>query len=255
MILCRIRKRSDFKEEPLLKETNNTQHTAEERATKAIVQLIIDHKYLPGEKLLEVDLAQELGMSRTPIRSALRKLAAEGFLDMQANRGCLVPFLTLDDMERLFNFRAELEGFASFEAAKNITEPQIEELKALIEMEKNLYPQADALNYNKINEKIHKCIITASQNDYLIRSFRSVFLRSELYIFYYDRFCREKKPKTEYLDAPQSHHSIKDHEKLLRAMIENEPEVAKIIAVRHVLATAEQLRKAFFIMGPKIFDS
>lgn len=56
MILCRIRKRSDFKEEHLLKETNNTQHTAEERATKAIVQLIIDHKYLPGENSWKLTL-------------------------------------------------------------------------------------------------------------------------------------------------------------------------------------------------------
>ncbi|MEG1604222.1 MAG: GntR family transcriptional regulator [Cloacibacillus sp.] len=238
-----------------MKEAVGSSYTAEERATKAIVQLIIDHKYLPGEKLLEVDLAQELGMSRTPIRSALKKLAAEGFLDMQANKGCIVPFLTLDDMERLFSFRADLEGFAAYEAARNITDHQIEQLKKLIEMEKNIYCQADALSYNKINEYIHKSIISASQNDYLIRVSQSIFLRSELYIFYYDRFCREKTPKTEYLNAPQSHNSIKDHEKLLRAMIEKDSDVAKIIATRHVLATADQLKKAFFIMGAKIFDS
>lgn len=229
--------------------------TAEDRATKAIVQLIIDHKYIPGEKLLEVDLAQELGMSRTPIRSALKKLAAEGFLEMQANKGCMVPFLTLDDMERLFSFRANLEGFAAYEAAKNMTNNQIEQLEKLIEMEKGIYSQADALAYNKINAEIHKSIMIASQNDYLIRTSQSIFLRSELYIFYYDRFCREKKPKTEYLDAPQSHHSIIDHEKLLRAMVEKESEIARIIATRHVLATADQLKKAFFVMGSKIFDS
>ncbi|KEJ91245.1 GntR family transcriptional regulator [Synergistes jonesii] len=229
--------------------------TAEDRATKAIVQLIIDHKYLPGEKLLEVDLAQELGMSRTPIRSALKKLAAEGFLEMQANKGCMVPFLTLDDMERLFSFRANLEGFAAYEAAKNMTNNQIGQLEKLIEMEKGIYSQADALAYNKINAEIHNSIMIASQNDYLIRTSQSIFLRSELYIFYYDRFCREKKPKTEYLDAPQSHHSIIDHEKLLRAMVEKESEIARIIATRHVLATADQLKKAFFVMGSKIFDS
>ncbi|MDD4159973.1 MAG: GntR family transcriptional regulator [Synergistaceae bacterium] len=229
--------------------------TAEDRASKAIIKQIIDHKYLPGEKLLEADLAKDLGMSRTPIRSALKRLAAEGFLEIQSNRGCSIPFLTLEDMNDLFKFRAELEGVAAFEAAQVITDAQIEEMKKLLELEKSIYPQADALKYNEVNKMIHQSIITASQNDYLIRAAKVIFLRSELYIFYYDRFCREKKPKTEYLDTPELHHSIIEHEKILRAFIEKEPAVAKILAKRHVLSTVEELRKAFYIWGTKMFDS
>ena len=229
--------------------------TAEERANRAIIELIIDHKYLPGEKLYEADLALELNMSRTPIRNALRKLAAEGFLEMQANRGCSVPFLTLGDMEKLFKFRAELEGFAAFEAALQITETQIFEMQALLELEKNIYSRADVLSYNNVNEQIHNAIIDASGNSYLIRAARSAFLRSKLYIFYYDRFCREKEPKPEYLQTPEKHNSPLEHEKILRAFIEKEPEMARMIAARHVQATAEQLREAFFIRGPKMFDS
>ena len=116
----------------VLNNNERTLSTAEDRASKAIIKQIIDHKYLPGEKLLEADLAQDLGMSRTPIRSALKKLAAEGFLEMHANRGCSVPFLTLNDMDCLFNFRAELEGFAAFQAANFITDVQIEEMKKLL---------------------------------------------------------------------------------------------------------------------------
>ncbi len=229
--------------------------TAEERANQAIVELIIKHKYLPGDKLFEADLAQELGMSRTPIRNALRKLAAEGFLEMQANRGCSVPFLTLEDMEKLFTFRAELEGLAAYEAAQRITEGEILAMRKLLEEEKNIYSRADALSYNNVNEKIHNNIINASGNAYLIRTARSIFLRSKLYIFYYDRFCREKEPKAEYLQIPEKHNSRIEHEKLLRAFIEREPEVARIIATRHVRATAEQLREAFFLSGTRMFDS
>lgn len=228
--------------------------TAEERANRAIVELIIDHKYLPGEKLYEADLALELGMSRTPIRNALRKLAAEGFLEIQANRGCSVPVLTLEDMEKLFTFRSNLEGLAAFETAHRITEAQIHEMQKLLELEKSIYSRADALSYNNINEKIHNAIIDASGNIYLIRAARSAFLRSKLYIFYYDRFCREKEPKQEYLLLPEKHNSLVEHEKILRAFTEKEPEVARIIAARHVQATAEQLREAFFIWGAKMFD-
>lgn len=228
--------------------------TAEERASQAIIQLIIDHKYLPGEKLLEAELATELGMSRTPIRSALRKLAAEGFLEMQANRGCSVPFLTLEDMETLFHFRADLEGFAAQAAAQAIRPEQIEEIGNLLDMEKNIYSQADALTYNKLNEAIHQAVVDASANSYLIRAARPIFLRSELYIFYYDRFCREKKPKVEYLEVPENHSSVVEHAKLLRALEESEAEIARLVARRHVLHTMEQLRKAFFIWGAKMFD-
>lgn len=237
-----------------MEENEKVLTTAEERANQAIVELIIEHKYLPGEKLFEADLAQELGMSRTPIRNALRKLAAEGFLEMQANRGCSVPFLTLEDMEKLFKFRADLEGFAAYEAAQRITESEIQEMQKLLEMEKNIYSQANALSYNNVNERIHNGIINASGNTYLIRTARSIFLRSKLYIFYYDRFCREKEPKAEYLRVPEKHNSLVEHEKILRAFIEKEPEVARIIATRHVYATAEQLREAFFIRGAKMFD-
>lgn len=237
-----------------MEESEKVLTTAEERANQAIVELIIDHKYLPGEKLFEADLAQELGMSRTPIRNALRKLAAEGFLEMQANRGCSVPFLTLEDMEKLFQFRADLEGFAAYEAARRITEAQIQEMQRLLEMEKNIYSQADALNYNNVNEKIHNGIIDASGNPYLIRAARSVFLRSKLYIFYYDRFCREKEPKQEYLQVPEKHNSLVEHEKILRAFMEKEPDMARIVATRHVRATAEQLREAFFTWGARMFD-
>lgn len=228
--------------------------TAEERANRAIVASIIEHKYLPGEKLFEADLAQELGMSRTPIRNALRKLAAEGFLEMQANRGCTVPILTLEDMEKLFKFRADLEGFAAYEAAQRITGSEISEMQKLLEMEKNIYSKADALSYNNVNEKIHNGIFDASGNPYLVRTARSVFLRSKLYIFYYDRFCREKEPKAEFLQIPGKHNSLVEHEKILRAFMEKEPEVARIVAARHVNATAEQLREAFFMRGAAMFD-
>jgi len=223
--------------------------TAEERASQEIIKLIVDHKYLPGEKLLEVELACELGMSRTPVRNALRKLSAEGYLDMQANRGCSVPFLTLGDMEKLFSFRAELEGLAASKAALVIDKKKIELLEKLLDIEKSIYRQPDALQYNNINEQIHKVIVNASDDNYLIRSFRPVFLRAQLYVFYYDRYCREKKPKIEYIELPETHNSIVEHGKLTRALAEGEPEVAGIIAKRHVVETMEQLRRVFFLSG------
>jgi len=241
-------------EEFYLKDKKETQDTAEERANQAIVQLIIDHKYLPGQKLLEKDLAQELNMSRTPIRSALKKLAASGLLDIQSNKGCSVPFLTLEDMERLFSLRAWLESYAAYEAANHITEEQLESLKDLLNKEKNFYSRGDILAYNRINEQIHKSIVAASGDPYLINLSRFLFLRSQLYIFYYDRLCIEKKPKLEWANSPSSHPSITEHEKILRALAEREQDIARILAQRHVLTTMNDLRKAYLDLDGKLFD-
>ncbi len=227
---------------------------AEERAIRAIIKLMINRKYGPGERLQEAELAGELGMSRTPVRNALRKLSAEGLLDMQPNRGCFIPFLSLEDMQSVFLFRSRLEGFAAELAAKGISEQEIQRLKELVSKENEIYLSSDTETYNKINEKIHLGILQGSGNSYLIRLARPVILRSQLYVFYYDRFCRERKPKAEYVTSPESHHSLIAHSRLVRALEERECEIAKLLAERHILSTLEDLKKAFLIWGAEMFD-
>lgn len=227
---------------------------AEERAIRAIINLMIQRKYAPGERLQEAELAGELGMSRTPVRNALRKLSAEGLLDMQPNRGCFIPFLSLEDMQSVFLLRSRLEAFAAEQAAENITEQELQTLKELVAQENETYLSSDAESYNKINEKIHLGILQGSGNSYLVRLARPVVLRSQLYVFYFDRFCREHKPKAEYVARPESHHSLVAHSRLIRSLEERESEIARILAERHILDTLEDLKKALLVWGAEMFD-
>lgn len=235
-------------------EGQGSRMNAEERAIRAIINLMIHRKYAPGERLQEAELAGELGMSRTPVRNALRKLSAEGLLDMQPNRGCFVPFLSLADMQSVFLLRSRLEGFAAELAATNISGKELQDLKGLVACENETYLSADAETYNKINEKIHLGVLHGSGNPYLIRLARPVILRSQLYVFYYDRFCREHKPKAEYVASPESHHSLVAHSRLVRALDERECEIARILAERHIKDTLDDLKKAFLIWGAEMFD-
>jgi DNA-binding GntR family transcriptional regulator len=83
--------------------------SAEDRAYKEINKLILSQKYPRGDRLVEAELA----LSRTPVRNAPRKLIAEGLLENQDNKGCLIPRITPSDMEAVFGIRTLLEGRAA----------------------------------------------------------------------------------------------------------------------------------------------
>jgi DNA-binding GntR family transcriptional regulator len=95
--------------------------TAEERAHREILRLIVSQRYAPGDRIFENELAEELGLSRTPIRNALRKLLAEGILENEGGLGCFIPKLTPSDMENVFQTRILLESRAAAIAAKTAT--------------------------------------------------------------------------------------------------------------------------------------
>ncbi len=215
---------------------------AEERAIKAIIDLMIQHKYEPGSKLQEADLAEELGMSRTPVRNALRKLVAEGLLENKPFRSCSIPILSLEDMREVFLVRSTMEALAAKEAAGKISENRIAILKDLLQQEEKAYLGSDPNLYYDINERFHMEVLEGSENSYLIRHGRPIFLRSQLYIYYYDRFCMEQKPNVEFITNPESQYSKVDHKGLVRALEEKDSEVAELIAGRHIMNTFNNIR-------------
>lgn len=227
---------------------------AEERAIRAIIRLMIHREYAPGQRLQEAELAKELGMSRTPVRNALRKLSAEGLLDMQPNRGCFIPFLNNEDMKSVFLLRSRLESFAAEQAAINISKRDLETLKELIDNEYSIYISSDPEAYRDINEKIHTCVLKASGNTYLIRIARPVILRSQLYIFYYGQYCRERNHTADSFISSESHPSIVGHSRIVRALEESDGEVAGILTKRHILGTLDELTKARMVWGDSMFE-
>jgi DNA-binding GntR family transcriptional regulator len=102
-----------------------------DRAVGAIRDEILAGRFAPGERLAETDLAALLGMSRTPVRDALRRLAAEGLVELASNKGARVIAWTPQELDHVFRLRAHLEGFATGEAARLATAEQLDELDEL----------------------------------------------------------------------------------------------------------------------------
>ena len=105
--------------------------TSGERALEALRELILSAQLAPGSRLGEVELAERLGVSRTPVREALTRLAAEGLVEIVANRGARVATWTVAELEGVFDLRASLEPQLTGFAVPNATAADVAELDDL----------------------------------------------------------------------------------------------------------------------------
>ncbi|MFF5177826.1 GntR family transcriptional regulator [Micromonospora sp. NPDC000316] len=140
---------------------------ATQSAYESIKNRILGGTYEPGKKLSEEDLAAAVGVSRTPVREALRRLHAEGLVDWEANRGATVPAWRKQDLEEIFELRALLEGYGAELAAARITPTEIARLRELCtEMEGYAASQrsdrADPIAV--CNAQFHEIILGAGRN-------------------------------------------------------------------------------------------
>ena len=138
-----------------LTEQPNSQNLHE--ATFQILKsLLVEGKIAPGSKLNERELAESLKVSRTPIREAIRRLAADGLVELIANRGAIAVQLSIADVIHTFDVIAELEGYSGELAAKNINDSTLSELEALQYEMMASYARRDLSSYYKLNLRIHR---------------------------------------------------------------------------------------------------
>ncbi len=125
---------------------------------------IIIGKLKPGERLMEIQLAEEMGVSRTPVREAIRKLELEGFVVMVPRKGAYVAGVSVKDIADVFEVRSALEGLAASLAAERITEEEMEELEKVIHL---ISGEEDLLTVFKKDSEFHELIYKASRNQRL----------------------------------------------------------------------------------------
>ncbi|BAI81066.1 transcriptional regulator, GntR family [Deferribacter desulfuricans SSM1] len=131
---------------------------------------IIKGVYKDGERLIEPKLAENLGISRTPVREALRQLENEGFIEIIPRKGAVVKRMTLDDVDNLYMIKANLEGLAARQAIKYISDNDIKEMERLNERFLLLAKRDEDVveEYLKYNVDFHNVFIQLSKNDKLI---------------------------------------------------------------------------------------
>lgn len=138
-----------------------------DEAAAALRERIFAGELGPGTFLDEVQLAEEMKISRTPLREALKVLTAEGLVRHEPRRGCFVNEVTEQDLDEIFPVIALLEGRCAFEAARNATDADLAALEALHD-KLNKHAKAKRINdYYEANFAIHEAIITLANNRWL----------------------------------------------------------------------------------------
>lgn len=122
--------------------------------------------FKPGDRLVESDLADRFGVSRTPIREALQRLETQSLLERDG-RSLIVASLTHNQMAELYVVRRELEGLAARLAAKHATDEEVRVLRGMVEADNALVDDPSALS--RANRRFHKQIHLASHNRYLVQ--------------------------------------------------------------------------------------
>ena len=191
---------------------------------------ILSGKYSRGEILTETKLSSELGVSRTPIREALRRLEQEHLIE-ESGKGSVVIGVTEKDLEDIYLIRSKIEGLAAAFAAENRTEKQLEELREVLELQEFYVEKKDADRIKKMDNKFHNKVYELSGS-----------------IIFFDTLLPLHKKVQKFRKASvesksRAAASAEEHRKIYEAIAEGDPQKAEEFAKAHVENAYKHIKK------------
>jgi len=202
-----------------------------QQAVDLLRRRILSHALLPGQRLDEAALAADLGISRTPLREALKILSAEGLVHIKLRRGCFVAELTLDDLDEIFPIMAMLEGRVAYEAALKVRPEDLKRLDALHEKLEKHAAARDVDRYYEVNYVFHDALQELAGNRWLQHMIGD--LRKLL------RLSRHRSLRLE----GRQQESLAEHRALMDALHLRDAAAAEEIMKNHLLAQLVALRR------------
>ena len=176
---------------------------------------MLDGTYKGGMKLVEERLADEIGVSRTPIREAIKRLEQEGLIK---NKHIYNP--TAQDLIYIYEMRIVLESFAAKRAAKNMTEEKVKELENIIQASRNSLMEGQPKNTYNANQRFHELIINECQNPIMIE--RLAQAQTIFYLF------------SLRLDIYSRPNIIDEHEEIYKAIKNKDEQLAGELIAEHL---------------------
>lgn len=207
----------------------NSYRPLRELVLTSLREAIFNGTLKPRERLMEVQLAQELGVSRTPVREALRKLEQEGFINIIPRKGAYVAELSLKDIEDVFEIRIALEGLAASLCAERITGEELRELERLL-LAKEIYIQhQDLQQVVVVDGDFHATLYQGSHNARLKNILEN--LRDQI-----------QRYRTTSLSFPgRMDISLKEHRQILQAITKGDGVKASLLLQEHLQNTKKTL--------------
>lgn len=193
-----------------------------ELVSDALREAIMNGSLHAGERLMEIQLAEELGVSRTPVREAIRKLELEGFVVMIPRKGAYVSDISLKDINDVFEIRTALDALAAGLAAERITEEELERMERLLVEIAEAIEQGDIERAVAIDTQFHDVLYKASRNERLVGIIGNLC----------ELFQRFRSISMGYPGRLKD--TIEEHKRLVEAISQRNIELAQQVAREHM---------------------
>jgi DNA-binding GntR family transcriptional regulator len=201
---------------------------------RKIKEMMFNYQIVPGQRLVFIDLAKRLGVSRTPVNNALSILANEGFLDFVPNQGYSVHEITQEEATSLYEIRELLELGAVGNAIWKLTPEKLE----LLDRQKTLYERVVIEQVSRgrftLDQEFHATYVHMAENPYLTDYFREVYQRIFL------------RHRIEGLRAGRARDVVLEHQQIFDAIKSRDTKKAKELIRRHIRAGKEYIFSSIF---------
>ena len=195
--------------------------------------MIVEGALPPGQRISESDLCDQFGISRTPMREALKVLASEGLVEIKPNRGTRVSEITLEDIDELFEAVSGIERLCGELATEKMTEGDLEHLKDLNERMINYFKNGQRHDYFRLNQKTHNLIVQLSGNTVLREIHANIMIKVR------------RARYLAILSVDRWEESVKEHAEILKAMQARDADLAGKRIRNHVFKTGEVVKQSF----------
>jgi len=202
------------------------------RAEDRLREAIVTGRLQPNERLIESDLARSMGVSRTIVRTALARLEHEGLVEHERHRGARVRLVDESEAVEILETRAVLEGLAARRAAERATPEEVAELREIVTGMRQLRESGDLLRVSDENARLHRRMVEIAGHGTAQRLIAA--LNSQMVRFAY---------RTILLPG-RSERSLAEHEALVQAIADGDPEAAELAMRTHLSQVAEALHRS-----------
>lgn len=207
-----------------------------EQVAERLRKMLVENRIAPGAKLNERELCEVLKVSRTPLREAIKMLAAEGLVELVPNRGAIALQLSEADVRHTFEVMAGLEGQSGELAAERITEAELAEIRALHFEMMAAHTRRDLPSYYRLNAEIHRAINAAAKNPVLSSTYNQVNARLQALRFKSNQ------------DEEKWKQAVHEHDQMIEALAARDGARMRAVLVAHLEhkrdVVLEQLRDA-----------
>ncbi|MBS5666577.1 MAG: GntR family transcriptional regulator [Firmicutes bacterium] len=197
---------------------------------------IIQGVYPRGEILTELKLVDQLGVSRTPIRDALRRLEQERLIE-DTGKGSRVVGITEEDLEDIMNIRQRIEGLAAYYAAKNMTPEGLAELTHIVDLQDFYYDKGDAEQLRQVDEQFHDLICYLSERTVIMDTLIPLHRKTRRY----RRISME--------DWSRTVNTRKEHKAIFDAMASGDADLAESLMAKHIENAKKHMLGGFINHG------